>query len=118
MERRIFAILNLHVNTLLIDDEHLNDLPEQLLFGIDIVEDGTTAHTRGLLYVAKADPIISVKDEQAERSTKQFSSSLWLFLIISLAICLQRYIIYFIYASLCLKTLNYSLKTPIGRFCY
>jgi hypothetical protein len=36
------------------------------------VEDGTPAHTRGLLYVAKADPVISVKDEQAERSTKQF----------------------------------------------
>ena len=72
MERRILAILNFHVNTLLIDDEHLNDLPEQLLFGIDIVEDGAPAHTRGLLNIAKADPIISVKDEQAERSTKQF----------------------------------------------
>jgi len=53
------------------------------LFGIDIVEDGSPAHTRGLLYVAKADPVISVKDEQAKRSTKQFlfmalSHNLWL----------------------------------------
>ena len=72
MERRIFAILNLHVNTLFVDDKHFYDLPEQVLLGIYIVEDGPPAHTRGLLDVAKTDPVVTVKDEQAERSTKQF----------------------------------------------